>query len=107
MVIPERNGMMKMFSFLNDVDNYEDRLVSRDVSNSGITVSTCDTTDEGFETALIDANTTSPVERYKSRKAAEAGHKKWLKFAHTADGKKITVLGAWGLTPEEKVVLKA
>jgi hypothetical protein len=43
--------MNRMFDFLLDVDNYEDRKVANDTAKSGITVDTAYTSDEGFETA--------------------------------------------------------
>ena len=69
--------------------------VARDVSNSYIIVSTVKTSDMGFETALIDLLCVIPVERYESHEAAEAGHNKWLEFAHTGGGKEVLKLGKW------------
>lgn len=49
--------------------------------NAGIGVSTCNTDDEGYETALLDVNGAWPVERYKNKKNAVAGHAKWIKLS--------------------------
>lgn len=57
-------------------DNYESRKVAR-TEVSGLIVSTCDTVDMGYETAILDKNGAHPVERYDSRASAEAGHSKW------------------------------
>lgn len=95
-----------MFSFLQDVGNYESRKVSRDTAESGIEVSTAYTSDEGYETALLDKNGVHPVERYKSKIEAEAGHKKWLEFAHTANGKTVKELGGMcGFVEDEDTIL--
>lgn len=85
-----------MFSFLQDMGNYESRKVGRDTSKSGIEVSTAYTSDEGYKTALLDSKDVHPVERYASRDEAEKGHVKWLKFAHDADGKTVFKLGCLG-----------
>lgn len=64
------------FSFLKDIGNYESRKVGRDEIR-GFVVSTAFTSDEGFETAIGDANGFHPVERYSSKEDAIGGHKKW------------------------------
>lgn len=45
----------------------------------GLTISTVETSDMGWETAIIDANSAHPVERYGSEEQAEEGHKRWCK----------------------------
>lgn len=71
------------FNFLNDIDNYEDRKVEKTEpeDNNGIGVSTCNTSDEGYETAILDANGIHPVERYATKELAVEGHKKWVSLA--------------------------
>ena len=97
-----------MFEFFNDIGNYEERKVARDVSDSGIEVSTAYTSDEGYETALIDSNDVHPVERYSTRSEAEIGHDKWLTFAHTANGKIVKKLGGFaGLVEDDGILLQA
>ena len=50
----------------------------------GITVSTVDTTDRGWETAIVDADgEIHVVEEYPDRDAAAAGHAKWVEQAPT------------------------
>jgi len=70
--------------------NYESRKVGRDTAKSGITVSTAYTSDEGYETAILDSKGTYPVERYKDIRMAELGHGKWVVLAETI--KEITEL---------------
>lgn len=99
---------MSASSFLNDCGNYEKRKVARDISKSGIIVSTAYTSDEGYETALIDDNGVHPVERYIDRNNAVKGHAKWLLFADTGNGKKVKEL-YWSDVPElhEEIILIA
>lgn len=50
----------------------------------GITVSTVETTDRGWETAIIDAKCEiHVVEEYPDSEAAAAGHAKWVEQAPT------------------------
>lgn len=81
-----------MFDFLLDAGNYESRKIGRDLV-AGITVSTAYTSDESYETALIDSNGVHPVERYSGISEANLGHARWVLFAHTAEGKEVTELG--------------
>lgn len=97
-----------MFTFFQDTYNYEDRKVSRDTSSCGIEVSTAYSSDEGYETALIDTNGTHPVERYETREDAVRGHYKWLIFAHDANGKTVNRLGGFrGLVKGVEILLEA
>lgn len=66
------------FDFLKDIGTYSDRVIGRDNVN-GFTISTAFTSDEGYETAIIDKNNTHPVERYPDKEASIKGHKKWKK----------------------------
>lgn len=92
-----------MFEFLKDWDNYQKRKVAKQDAN-GITVSTCYTSDEGYETALIDEVAVYPVERYKTKEDAEKGHKKWMVKALTATT--IKYLGGFkGIIPDSEVEL--
>ena len=100
--------MNQIFAFIEDIGNYDKRVVGRDTSESGIEVSTAYTSDEGYETALLDQNGVHPVERYGTRTESEQGHKKWLEFANTANGKKVTKLGGLGeLVGPEEITLAA
>lgn len=63
-----------------DMFNYESRKVGRDDVN-GLSVSTCFTSDCGYETAILDVQGAHPVERYGTREQARAGHAKWLEVA--------------------------
>jgi hypothetical protein len=91
-----------MFEFLKDMGNYEDRKVARDDVN-GLTVSTAYTSDEGYETAVIDENGAHPVERYEDRAASILGHSKWIEIAKSATT--ITQLGAWGIVDDSEIIL--
>ena len=75
--------------------------------NNGIGVSTANTPDEGYETALLDSNGIHPVERYKTKKNALLGHKKWIKFANDKKNKNVNKLGGLtGLVENELITLK-
>lgn len=90
----------KMFEFLNDIGNYEKRKLGKTEVN-GLTVSTAYTSDEGYETALIDKNGVHPVERYPDKEAAEMGHAAWCEKAKTIET--VTELGCWGLVEDEQI----
>ena len=95
-----------MFSFIGDFFNYNSRKIDRTTVN-GLVISTCNTSDEGYETAILDSVGTHPVERYASKEDAEEGHKKWVEKA-TLPVKltRITKLSGFGdLVPEEVVKL--
>jgi hypothetical protein len=95
-------------NFLQDAFNYESRKVGRldPEENNGIGVSTAFTSDEGYETALLDANGVHPVERYTDKDKAEKGHLKWIDFAKKSDNQKVTKLGWEGLVDNKEIVLK-
>ncbi len=96
-----------MFSFLQDLDNYESRKVGLDEAQSGIKVSTAYTSDEGYETAIIDSVGVHPVERYPDIKTAKEGHKKWLDFVKNSSiGVEFKELGGLcGLVGDKTVCL--
>ena len=83
-----------MFEFLKDVGNYDSRKVGRDEIN-GFTISTAFTSDEGYETAIIDSNGVHPVERYERLNDAEEGHKRWYNKMKDPP-KTVTELGGLG-----------
>ena len=91
---------------------HEGRIAKQEqVDGEQIGVSTVYTDDEGYETALIDVNDVHPVERYKSKEEAEAGHKKWVEFAKDGDGKKVfkltlTEFREGGYLEDEEITLK-
>lgn len=59
--------------------------------NGGVGVSTVWTSDEGYETAILDANGAHPVERYKDEESALQGHERWVSVANKLI--KVKVLG--------------
>lgn len=74
----------------------------------GFVVSTADTSDEGPETAIIDAKGTHPVERYADLVSATAGHQRWVEFCETGNGKQINQLGdSEGFVENETRTLEA
>ncbi len=96
---------MSMFSFLNDIDNYDERRVARD-SACGLTVSTANTSDEGFETAILDTKGAHPVERYDDRPAAIAGHALWVEKCRRGLNRITELGGLGGLVDDQAVTLE-
>ena len=106
MVLNNRRIMLGMFSFMQDADDYESRKVSRiePKDNNGCGVSTAYSSDEGYETALLDKNGAHPVERYENKEEATIGHKKWVKKAKTIK-KTVELGGLSGLVGDKKYVI--
>lgn len=71
-----------MFDWIGMIGNYDERKTARDLVD-GLIVSTAYTTDEGYETAILDLHKTYPVERYDTEEQAVTGHQEWLKKAET------------------------
>ena len=69
----------------------------------GLTVSTVLTSDQGYETALLDEHQTSPVERYQNQGDALDGHRRWIEQAKTITA--VTKLGYGDLIADKVVVL--
>jgi len=63
---------------IENFDSYEYRCLGRDVVD-GLIVSTANTIDMGYETAIINRNPQIIVERYEDKEQAKAGHSRWLK----------------------------
>ena len=88
-----------------DHANYESRCIGRDEID-GLDISTAWTTDEGYETAILDVPGVHPVERYADRKAALVGHEKWCDFVRNG-GREITKLdGFRGIIEGSPVTLE-
>jgi len=97
-------------TLLREENDYEQRKVARTErkDNNGIGVSTCWVDDfKCYGTALVDANNTYVVERYRTKKEATKGHKKWVKFARNGDKKTVVSLGDNDFIKDEEVVLEA
>lgn len=95
---------MGIFDFLKDKYNYNKRKVGRD-DIDGLTISTAYTSDEGFETAILDKNGVHPVQRYDSREEAIIGHSFWCEQSKNAIS--VTKLpGLGGLIPSEEIILE-
>lgn len=79
-------------------------------NNNGLGVSTIDSTDMGYETAILDDGNPDgeralPVERYKSEEAAIEGHAKWCEFVKDGKGKVITRLGYEDMVDTKEITL--
>lgn len=94
-----------LMACLTDGGNYMARKIARDYAN-GLIVSTCMTSDAGPETALVDSEQTSPVERYASREEALKGHVRWVEFAKGNEMNIVMLPDADGWLDEQEVVLK-
>ena len=71
-----------MFGIMNNDYSKADK-VGRDVIGD-YTIDTCDTVDQGYETAMWkDNGDIIIVERYPNKMRAEIGHSKWCEFAKT------------------------
>lgn len=71
-----------MFGIMNNDYSKADK-VGRDVIGD-YTINTCDTVDQGYETAMWkDEGDIIIVERYPDRARAEEGHQEWVAFAET------------------------
>lgn len=71
-----------MFGIMNNDYSKADK-VGRDVIGD-YTIDTCDTVDQGYETAIWkDDGDIIIVERYPNKMRAGVGHSKWCEFAKT------------------------
>ena len=71
-----------MFGIMNNDYSKADK-VGHDVIGN-YTIDTCDTIDQGYETAIWkDNGDIIIVERYPNKMRAEIGHSKWCEFAKT------------------------
>ena len=71
-----------LFGIMNNDYSKADK-VGNDVIGD-YTIDTCDTIDQGYETAMWkDNGDIIIVERYPNKMRAEVGHSKWCEFAKT------------------------
>lgn len=71
-----------MFGIMNNDYSKADK-VGNDIIGD-YTIDTCDTVDQGYETAMWkDDGDIIIVERYPNKMRAEVGHSKWCEFAKT------------------------
>ena len=71
-----------MFGIMNNDYSKADK-VGNDIIGD-YTIDTCDTMDQGYETAIWkDNGDIIIVERYPNKMRAEVGHSKWCEFAKT------------------------
>jgi hypothetical protein len=77
--------MLDIFSFFDDIDNYEERKVNN-FKSKDLTIDTCAVSDgfKPFETAISHKEYNSGnwiiVEAYSTKRAASIGHNKWIKI---------------------------
>ena len=64
-----------------DAYNYDERKVAEKEQIGLFKVSSCYTSDMGYETAICYADGVYPVERYKTKEECIDGHKKWINWA--------------------------
>lgn len=82
-----RSGLLALAGAPN---NYEERKLLR-TTKGKLAVDTCWSDDFGWESAVLTKDLVVPCERYKTKKAAIAGHKKWVDFI--GEGVEIPYLG--------------
>lgn len=71
-----------MFGIMNNDYSKADKVGNDIIGN--YTIDTCDTVDQGYETAMWkDDGDIIIVERYPNKMRAEIGHSKWCEFAKT------------------------
>ena len=71
-----------MFGIMNNDYSKADKVGNDIIGN--YTIDTCDTVDQGYETAIWkDDGDIIIVERYPNKMRAEIGHSKWCEFAKT------------------------
>lgn len=71
-----------MFGIINNDYSKADKVGNNIIGD--YTIDTCDTVDQGYETAMWkDDGDIIIVERYPNKMRAEIGHSKWCEFAKT------------------------
>ena len=71
-----------IFGIMNNDYSKADKVGNDIIGN--YTIDTCDTVDQGYETAMWkDDGDIIIVERYPNKMRAEIGHSKWCEFAKT------------------------
>ena len=76
-------SMKHMIAMLIDGDNYEERKVAEKVEIGKFKISSCYTSDMGYETAIGYKGEFYPVERYGNAEECINGHNKWIEWAKT------------------------
>jgi hypothetical protein len=102
-MIGQALGLIKATTDMMINNDYDNRKVDK-IERNGLILSTVYTTDQGYESAIIDSLNVYPVERYKSKEDAINGHKKWDKKLDKLE--EITCLGYDDLVDEKQVTLK-
>lgn len=97
---------LSFLSLINEsFEERNERTVGKD-KIKGFIISTVNSPDEGYETAIIDKNKVHIVEKYKSKELSIIGHKKWMKLIKNGK-RKVKTLG-WSDTPflDDEVILE-
>lgn len=64
-----------------DAGNYDERKVADKEQVGKFKISSCYTSDMGYETAVIYKDKVYPVERYDTKEECIEGHNKWIEWA--------------------------
>ena len=76
------NDLLNMLNaMILAADNYDDRKVAEKEQVEEFKISSCYTSDMGYETAVIYKNEVYPVQRYISKEECLEGHNKWIEWA--------------------------
>ena len=94
-----------MLDFLQDAGNYQSRKVADKVWIKGIGISTTYTSDEGYETALLDDNGAHPVQRYSNKDESIKGHNQWVSKIKKGVKRVIRVGGFGGFVKDKEITL--
>ena len=71
-----------LYGIQSDMYNYKDRKVADKVKlENGLKISSCYTSDRGYETAIGYNDEWYPVERYEDKDDCIQGHSKWTEWA--------------------------
>ena len=87
-------------------NSYNSRKVDDKYTFDGLTVSTVFTEDMGYETAIIDSNEVTVVERYPDKKSSAKGHFKWIEWINNKDNNEVQDVGYGNLIDSFTVKLK-
>lgn len=76
------DDLLNMLSaMILDADNYDERKVAEKEQVGEFKISSCYTSDMGYETAIGYKDEFYPVERYDTKEECIEGHNKWIEWA--------------------------
>lgn len=74
--------LLKMLNaMILDANNYDDRKVAEKEQVGKFKISSCYTSDMGYETAIGYKDEFYPVERYDTKEECIEGHNRWIEWA--------------------------